>query len=436
MDLILRRVVLPDGRLADVGVQDGGIVAIEESLRESARQEIEADGRLLMPAFVNAHLHACKSFWRQELVKLPPDVQALHRFEALGEVKQAYTPQSVLERGERQIRLAIRHGTGAIRLFADVDDQAGLRAYQGLRQLKAKYPFMTIQLVPFPQNGFARAEGNRELLRQAVELGADAVGAVPWLEPTRADQLAHAEYCLDLAREFGLPLHAVADDTEDPASQTGADLAALAARYDWPLLLTQLGSLGFQDDATAARTIELIRTAGATVISNGHIELITNSSKKQPLPKGNTRVRELLAAGVRVVFAQDDIDNPYYPFGRNDLLEVAHYAAHLNQMAWGDELDTVRLMVTDWPAEALNLPEYGLDVGKRADLLLLDAASWAEAVQFQVAKTAVILGGQVRCTERREVKLLEGDLNVEFSENRQPATSTRLSAPPPNTELN
>ena len=409
-------------------MQDGGIVAVEESLSESARQEIEANGRLLIPTFVNAHLHACKSFWRQELVKLPPGVQAKHRFDALADVKRAYTPQSVLERGERQIRLAIRHGTGAIRLFADVDDQAGLRAYQGLRQLKANYPFMTIQLVPFPQNGFARLEGNRELLRQAVELGADAVGAVPWLEPTRADQLAHVEYCLDLAREFGLPLHAVADDTEDPQSQTGADLAELAARHDWPLLLTQLGSLGFQDDATAARTIEQIRAAGATVISNGHIELITSSSGQQPLPRGNTRVRELLAAGVRVVFAQDDIDNPYYPFGRNDLLEVAHYAAHLNQMAWGEELDTVRRMVTDWPAEALKLPDYGLEVGKRADLLLLDAPTWHDAVQFQVAKTAVILDGQVRCTERREVRLLDGDVDLECSERRQPITGAKLSA--------
>ena len=417
MDVIVRGANLPDGRCADVGIQDGGIVAIEESLSQTTKSELDAQGRFLMPAFVNAHLHACKSFWTQELRRLPPDVQAKHRFEALADVKRAYTAQSVLERGEQLIRLAIRHGTSAIRLFADVDEQAGLRAHQGLLALKTKYPFMTIQVVPFPQNGFARHPGNRELLRQAVELGADAVGAVPWLEPTQADQTAHAEYCLSLAREFGLPLHAVADDTEDPLSQTGAELARLARRDSWPLLLTQLGSLGFQDDATAAQIVADIAAAGATVISNGHIELITSSATRQPLPRGNTRVRELLAAGVRVVFAQDDVDNPYYPFGRNDLLEVAHYAAHINQMAWGEELDTVRRMVSDWPAGALNLEGYGLEVGCRADLVLLDAPTWQGAVQFQVAKSAVILGGLVRSEERREVTLL-GERGV--SESGQP----------------
>ena len=324
LDVIVRGANLPDGRRADVGIQDGGILAIEESLPQTARQELDGRGRLLMPAFVNAHLHACKSLWQEELLRLPPDLQAKHRFEALADVKRAYTPESVLARGERLIRLAIRHGTSAIRLFADVDEQAGLRAHQGLLSLKARYPFMTIQVVPFPQNGFARHPGNRELLRRATELGADAVGAVPWLESTRADQIAHAEYCLALACEFGLPLHAVADDTENPASQTGAELARLAAAADWPLLLTQLGSLGFQDEATAAQGIADIKAAKATVVSNGHIELITSQATRQPWPRGNTRVRELLEAGVRVVFAQDDVDNPYYPFGRNDLLEVAH----------------------------------------------------------------------------------------------------------------
>lgn len=408
-ELLLRNIRLPDGTATDFAVQDGCISAVGEGLPLSARQELDGGGRLLLPAFVNPHLHACKSFWRQELARQPPAVRSLHRFEALGHVKRAYTPESVYERGVQLVRLALRHGTGALRLFADVDEQAGLRAFQGLKRLQASFPFMQIQVVPFPQNGFARHPGNRELLEQAVELGCDAVGAVPWLEPTEADGLAHAEFCLNLAVKHGLPLHAVADDTENPASRTGAMMAELALKHSWPLLLTQLGSLGFQDDEDAARTIDLIRRSGATVISNGHIELITCGDTRQPppqpQPRGNTRVRELLAAGVRVLAAQDDVDNPYYPFGRNDPLDVALLTAHVAQLAWDDDLDTVRRMVTTWAAEAIGLSGYGLKVGDRADLVVLDAPDWRSALQFQPARRFVILGGRLRAEEQRQTQL-------------------------------
>ena len=404
-DLLLRKIRLPDGTPADLAVQDGHISAVGDGLTLSARRELDGGGRLLLPAFVNPHLHACKSFWRQELAHQPPAVQALHRFEALAHVKRAYTPESVYERGVQLVRLALQHGTCALRLFADVDEQAGLRAFQGLKRLQTTFPFMQIQIVPFPQNGFARQPGNRELLEQAVELGCDAVGAVPWLEPTEADQSAHAEFCLNLAIKHGLPLHAVADDTENPASRTGAMMAELALKHPWPLLLTQLGSLGFQDDAVAAQTIDTIRRAGATVISNGHIELVTCGDRRQPQPRGNTRVRELLAAGVRVLAAQDDVDNPYYPFGRNDPLDVALMTAHVAQLAWDDDLDTVRQMVTTWAAEAIGLKNYGLNVGDRADLVVLDAPDWRTAIQFQPARRYVILGGRLRAEEQRQVQL-------------------------------
>ncbi|MER3482339.1 MAG: hypothetical protein C4332_03480 [Meiothermus sp.] len=405
MDLIVRNATLPDGRRMDIGLEDGFIAAIGEGLSGEAKQEIDLGGRFTQPAFVNPHLHACKSLWTWELAKQPHAVQALHRFEALGHVKRSYTPTSVYERGKRLVELAVQNGTCAIRLFADVDEQAGLRAFEGLKRLQAEFPFMAVQLVPFPQNGFARFPENMELLEKAVSMGCDAVGAVPWIEPTEADARAHAEFCLELAKRHNLPLHAVADDTEDPNSATGAYLAALAVKHKWPLLLTQLGSLGFQDDAAARKTIGLIKEAGATVISNGHIELVTCQTIRQPIPRGNTRVKELLAAGVRVVAAQDDVDNPYYPFGRNDPLDVALWTAHVAQLAWGEELETVRHMVTDWSAHALGLEEYGLEVGSKANLVVLDAQNWGDALRFQVAKRYVILGGQVRAEEMREVRL-------------------------------
>ena len=405
MDIILRKATLPTGQTADIGIEDGYIAALEPSLNATAKREINLEGLYTQPAFVNPHLHACKSFWTAELERQPDEVKALHRFQALGHVKRAYTSESVYERGKALIHLAIQNGTCAIRLFADVDDQAELRAFEGLKRLQAEFPFMTIQVVAFPQNGFGRNPRNVELLQQAVEMGCDGVGAVPWLEPSDADAKFHAEFCFNLAKQHNLPVFGVADDTEDPTSASGAHMASLAIAHRQRLTLTQLGSLGFQDDATARKTISLIKEANATVISNGHIELVTNQTTRQPIPRGNTRVRELLAAGVRVCIAQDDVDNPYYPFGRNDPLEVAYYAAHIIPLAWGDELEVLRQMVTGWSAAEMRLHKYGLEVGCKANLVVLDARSWRDALQFQVSKRYVILDGQIRSEEQRNVRL-------------------------------
>jgi cytosine deaminase len=109
---------------------------------------------------------------------------------------------------------------------------------------------------------------------------------------------------------------------------------------------------------------------------------------------------------VRVIAAQDDIDNPYYPFGRNDPLEVALFLAHVAQLAWDDELETVLHMVTDWAAQALGLQGYGLTKGCKANLVVLEAESWLEALRMQTAKRYVILDGQIRAEEIREGRLM------------------------------
>ena len=205
--------------------------------------------------------------------------------------------------------------------------------------------------------------------------------------------------------KHGLPLHAVADDTENPLSRTGAMLADLALKRGWPLLLTQLGSLGFQPDAEAAQSIAVYQGGGR----DGHQQRAHRADhlrrdRRSRFRAATPACASCWTAGVRVLAAQDDVDNPYYPFGRNDPLDVALLTAHVARLAWDDDLDTVRHMVTDWAAEAIGLQNYGLHIGARADVVLLDAPCWRDALQFQPARRAVILGGRVRAEERREVQ--------------------------------
>ncbi len=179
---------------------------------------------------------------------------------------------------------------------------------------------------------------------------------------------------------------------------------ALATGWQGRVAATQCAALAFYDDAYAAQVIGLVKEAGMTILSNSHVSLIaTEFPERQPWPRSITRVRELLEAGVPVACGQDDIDNWFYPFGRNDLLEVAQFMAHNGRFAWNGEVDRVLPMVTSTPARLLGLDDYGLHVGAAANLLVLDAPDWHSAIQFQAEKQVVILRGQVASAAQRIV---------------------------------
>lgn len=404
MDLILRNAKLVSGDVTDIGLEDGRVAALEPDLEVDAKRELNVQGRLTLPAFVNGQLHACKVFWRRNLAQLSEDKQVLPRFEAAKHVKATYTPEDVFERVSEVMRLAVLNGTCAIRLFADVDEAAGLRALKGLLKVKQAFsPFITVQIVAFPQDGFT--DETQALLCEALDLGADVVGGIPWTEQGEAAQRAHTDTCLALAKAFGKDLHLVCDDTTNPASRTLEYLARRTREegYEGRVVATQCSALAFYDDAHATEVIKLVKQARLTVFCNAHVSLVTTERRREPYPRGITRVRELLAAGVPVACAQDDIDNWYYPFGRNDMLEVAHFMAHIGGFAW--EPGRVLPMVSEVPARALRLRGYGLYVGAEANLVVLDASSWREALQFGALRTTVILRGQVAAFSSREQTL-------------------------------
>ncbi|MFN8485964.1 MAG: amidohydrolase family protein [Caldilineaceae bacterium] len=409
MDIIIRQAKLMDGQMVDIGIHGGQITALAATLPQSATTEIQANGRLVLPAFVNGQLHACKVFWRRKLATLPEAVQELPRFQAAQFIKQTYTVEDVAARVREVVRLALLNGTCAMRLFADVDEDAGLSALQGLLQIKQEFAhIMTIQVVAFPQAGVLNAQ-TQGFMQEALHLGADLVGGIPWIEPTTAAQQAHTRMCFELARQFDKDLHFVCDDALNPKLRTLEDVArqTLAYGYQGRVCATQCAALAVYTDDYAAEVIRLVKAAGITIFSNSHVSLITTEPTGEPMPRGITRIRELLDAGVPVACGQDDIDNWYYPFGRNDMLEVAHFMAHNGQFAWRGEVNRVLPMVTEAPARVMGLPNYGLQESATANLVVLDAPDWHQALQFQVDKRYVVLRGRlVAQTERRQSLLI------------------------------
>ena len=401
-DILLHEVRLMDGRLVDVAIADGVIAAVNDHqhnpLPHSAKQLLAGKGRLLLPAFVNGQLHSCKVFWRRGLEQLPAAQQALPRFEAAHFVKQRYQPEEVYARVDEVMRLAIRQGSCAIRLFADVDEASGLRALEALLQIRQRYQaYMQVQVIAFPQDGVSAA--TEKLMHEAMERGADGVGGIPWIEADSAAQRAHTDMCIALAQAHHAPLHMVCDDTTNPDSRTLEYLAeqVIAAGMQGQVAATQCAALAFYDDAYAAQVIAKVKAAELTIFSNSQVSLVTTEADREPYPRGITRVRALLEAGVPVACAQDDIDNWYYPFGRNDMLEVAQFMAHTANLAWPQDIAKVLPMVTQVPATLLGLQRYPMHMqpDDSADVVLLEAADWHSALQFQAPRRYVILRGQL-----------------------------------------
>ncbi|MEM7133522.1 MAG: amidohydrolase family protein [Chloroflexota bacterium] len=409
LDLILRNACLNDGRVVDIGIESGLIGAIEPHLSQPAHQELSIEARLTIPAFVNGQLHACKSFWRRLLHTLPDEIQNLPRFDAATHVKSLYTSEDVFARVDEVMKLAIQNGTCAIRLFADVDEASGLSAMDGLLAIREKYaPIMTVQVVAFPQDGVLN-EATQTLMRQALERGADVVGGIPWIEPDKEAQEAHIEMCFTLAQQFDCDLHFVCDDVADPGSRTLEMVAGHTIQSEWHnrVSATQCAALSFYPDEYANQLIQRLKEAGITIFSNSHVSLIATDFDEQqhPWPRSTTRIRQLLDAGVPVACGQDDIDNWFYPFGRNDMLEVAQFMAHSGRFAWRGEVEQVLSMVTTTAANVLGMEGYGLTEGAAANLVVLDAPDWHSAIQFQPDKRYVILNGKVRAETVRKQTL-------------------------------
>ena len=410
MDLIVRNARARDERdLVDIGVIGDRIEAVQPHLAGTAREEIDAAGRLVAPGFVNLHLHADKSLlgevMRPNLSGTLPEA-----IEITNDFKRSYAPEEVAGRAGRVLETGVQNGTTFFRLFADVGTIGGLRAAQGLLLARERFrDLCQIQVVAFPQEGILRDPGAAELLEEAIKQGCDVVGGLPWYEYTDADAREHIDICFALARRHGLDIHMLVDDTDDPNSRSLEYLAWRTMRdgYGGRVTASHCGAMAAYNDVYAAKVIDMVATAGVAISVNAHINLVCSARlDREPRRRGIARVKEMLARGVNVVSAQDDVNDPYYPFGKPDQLEVALMMAHTAQLTLPHELEQVFDMITVNAARAARLDAYGIAPGRRADLVVIDAPSVHEALRTQPLRRHVLRGGQVvaQATVARELR--------------------------------
>ena len=388
---------LPDGSAADVVVDGERIVRIGAGAAAGVAPAGDCGGKLLLPAFIDAHIHLDKVLIRGELREhdgtLGGAIGAIH------ERKRRYTAADVAARAREVIEASVALGATRLRSHVDVDTIGGLVPLEGVMAAAASCADIAeVRIIAFPQEGLLRDPGAYDLMEAALEAGADVVGGMPHWELDEASQLEHVRLCFELAERFDRDLDMHVDETDDGGVRTLEMVAdeALRRGFAGRVCAGHVCSLAAAPHDYADRVIDKCLRAGISIAANPVTNLVLQGRGDRGLiRRGTTRIGELRAAGVNVFFGQDCVNDGFYPFGRGSMLEVALISAHAAHLTTRADLAFALRAVSEAPALAMRLTDYGLRPGARADLQLLPVPTWDEALRLQPLPEKVWFKGRL-----------------------------------------
>jgi cytosine deaminase len=398
MDIVIRNASLPDGRRnIDIAIAEGRIAAVGERLPLAGAREIDAEGDLVSPPFVDAHFHMDATL-SYGLPRVNASGTLLEGISLWGELKPQLTQDALVERALQYCDWAVARGLLAIRSHVDICDDR-LLAVEALLEVRRRVaPYLDLQLVAFPQDGILRSPTAFANLKRAIAMGVDVVGGIPHFERTMDDGAASVRLLCEFAADKGLRVDMHCDESDDPLSRHIETLAFETQRLGLQgrVAGSHLTSMHSMDNFYVSKLLPLIGEAGVAAIANPLIN-ITLQGRHDSYPKrrGMTRVPELMAAGIDVAFGHDCVMDPWYSLGSADMLEVAHMGLHVAQMTGQEAMHQCFMAVTQTPAKILGLEGYGIATGCHADLVLLDAGSTVEAIRLRAARRLVIRRGAV-----------------------------------------
>jgi cytosine deaminase len=398
MDLVIRNArIRGEKESLDIVIEGERIKSVSQKVSGTGKNEIDAGGSLVLPGFFNLHFHTDKCLLG-EIMR--PNVSGTlpEAIEITNDFKRNYDPEEVAARTLRVLETGVKNGTSFFRLFCDVGAIGGLKPAQGLLLAREQFSkYADIEIVAFPQEGIVRDPGAAELMEEAIKQGCDVVGGLPWYEYSDADARQHVDICFEIAKRHDLDIHMLVDDTDDANSRSLEYLAIATMRegYQGRVAASHCGAMAGYNDVYAAKVIDMVATAGITISVNAHINLVCSARlDRQPQRRGIARVKEMLARGVNVVSSQDDVNDPYYPFGKPDPLECASMIAHVAQLTLPPEMEQVMDMITVNSARAARVKDYGVAPGCVANLVVVGAPNVHETLRLQPPRRHVIRKGR------------------------------------------
>ena len=398
LDLIIRNGNLPDGRIGfDIAVKGGVVIDVSVNIKAKSKRDIDATGRLVSPPFVDSHFHMDTTLtygqpWLNESGTL------LEGIALWGELKPHITVENIKARAMQFCRWAIAQGTLSIRSHVDVSDDRLLAVNALLAVREEIKPYIDLQLVAFPQDGYYRYPGSVANLERALDLGVDVVGGIPHFEKTMAEGAASVKALCELAAERGLAVDMHCDETDDPLSRHIETLVFHTQRLGLQDRVTgsHLTSMHSMDNYYVSKLLPLMAEAQVHVVANPLMN-ITLQGRHDTYPKrrGMTRVKELLEAGINVAFGHDGLMDPWYSLGSHDMIDVAHMGLHVGQMTGVKQIRRIFDTITYNGAKVLGLEGYGLEPGCKGDMVILQARTPQEALRLRPARLFVVRRGEV-----------------------------------------
>ena len=381
MDTIVRNARVEDGTdrpLVDIGIDGGRIAVIEPGLAAQG-EEIDVGGRLVTPGFIETHIHLDKSCILDRCRSERGDLE-----EAIGEVvrvKKEFTPEDVYERGKKTLEKCILNGTTHMRTHLEVDPVVGLRSLEGMLLLVAEYRWaIDIEICIFPQDGLLNNPGTDELMVDALGKGGSVVGAAPYTDSNPHGQI---DRIFEMAREFDIDIDMHLDFGPDAEALDLDYVCELTDRFGYGgrVAIGHVTKLSAADPARFAGAAKRMADAGValTVLPSTDLFLMGRHMDHSVM-RGVTAVHKLRQAGVNCSLSTNNVLNPFTPFGDCSLIRMANLYANICHVGARDDIVECYEMVTRRSAELMRLDDYGLAVGKSADLVVIDCRDRASAV--------------------------------------------------------
>lgn len=371
--------------LWEVDVEDQQIVRIvQESGNSSDDCDLDAEGGLILPPFIEPHVHLDTTLTAGD-PKWNISGTLFEGIETWALRKKKLTKKDVVDRAYKALTWQAAQGIQFVRTHVDVDDP-DLTALKAILELKEKVAdWMNVQIVAFPQESVLGFPKGRELMEEAMRLGADAAGAIPHYELTREDGVQSLQFIFDLAEKYDRLIDVHCDEIDDEQSRFVEVVAAEAFKRNMGGRVTASHTTAMHsyNGAYAAKLFRLLKMSGINIVANPLVNThLQGRFDTYPKRRGITRVKELLEAGINVCFGHDDIYDPWYPLGTGNMLQVLFMGLHVCQLMGYQEIcDSIRL-ITENSAKTLNVQNsYGLKEGNPADFIIMTEPNVYDAIR-------------------------------------------------------
>ncbi|GFK21413.1 amidohydrolase family protein [Tetragenococcus halophilus] len=405
MDLLIKNARIEDDRpLQDVAIDDGKITQVAEDIQDKADKEIEADGRVLVPGFVESHVHLDKALISDRRPNKSGTLQ--EAITVTAELKPTFTKEDVYDRARRVLDMIVAHGVTAIRSHAEFDPAQGFTGFDTILDLKEEYKnLVDIQVVAFPQEGIFKAPGTEKMMHEAMEKGADVVGGIPYND---APANEHIDLIFEIAKKYDkdIDLHQDFSDEADNISIEYLCKKTIEEGYQGRVTVGHFTAMHALPDEKLYPIIELMKEANIHVISLPPTDLHLGARHDEyNVRRAITPIRKFRDSGLNVSISTNNIRNAFTPYGNGDILQSAMLAIPTAHLGGADDIVTVLPMITTNPAKAIGLEKYGIEKGNKADVVLLDTKVVKNAIIDIPTRLYVIKNGRITVETKKEIKI-------------------------------